>query len=46
MYPVFATNLSYRWTALFLVEHVLIVLAVAFAAAVPVVLDQSTFPTL
>jgi sugar transferase (PEP-CTERM system associated) len=30
-----AANLSYRWTALVLIEHVLIVLAVMFAALVP-----------
>jgi sugar transferase (PEP-CTERM system associated) len=45
MYPVFATNVSYRWTALFLVEHVLIVLAVGFAAAVPSGLSETAFST-
>ncbi len=45
MYPFLATNVSYRWTALFLVEHVLIVLAVGFAAAVPSGLSDSTFPS-
>jgi sugar transferase (PEP-CTERM system associated) len=35
MYRAFATNLSYRWTALVFVEHVLIVLAVAVAAIAP-----------
>ncbi len=45
MYPFLATNVSYRWTALFLVEHVLIVLAVGFAAAVPSGLSDATFPS-
>jgi sugar transferase (PEP-CTERM system associated) len=35
MYQPFAANLSYRWTALVLVEHILIVLAVFFAAVPP-----------
>jgi hypothetical protein len=45
MYPVFATNISYRWTTLFLVEHVLIVLAVGFAAALPSGLSDTAFST-
>ena len=45
MYPVFATNVSYRWTTLFIVEHVLIVLAVGFAAALPSGLSDAAFST-
>ena len=35
MYQAFSANLSYRWTALVIVEHILIVLAVVFAAVPP-----------
>jgi sugar transferase (PEP-CTERM system associated) len=43
MYQAFSANLSYRWTALVLVEHVLIVLAVGFAAVAPFGFEYSAY---
>ena len=41
MYQVLAANFSFRWTALVLVEHVLIVLSVVFAAVAPLGMPET-----
>src|SRR5436190_21276072 len=43
MYHAFSANLSYRWTALVLVEHLLIVTAVGVAAMAPSGFQYSTY---